>query len=202
MILVIDNYDSFTWNLVDYLRTLGASVEVVKNDEISAGEAMAAPAAGYVLSPGPGGPEEAGISLAVVAGCEAQHRPLLGVCLGHQAIGRHFGGTVARTAPVHGKTSPVVHNGAGLFGGLPTPFSVARYHSLAVLAEGLPDCLRIDATGQGAVMAVSHRSLPIYGVQFHPESVASDQGHALLANFLRLAAERGGDSRGCAEAGA
>ncbi len=190
MILLIDNYDSFTWNLVHYLRELGAKVEVVRNDALTAAEAMARGAEAIIISPGPGTPSQAGISLELVAGCAAQRRPLLGVCLGHQAIGEHFGGLVIRApAPVHGKTSVVSHDGSGLFEGIPSPFTVARYHSLTVDAATVPASLLVSATApDGTVQGLSHRELPIHGVQFHPESVASEHGHRLLGNFLNLAA--------------
>ena len=189
MILVVDNYDSFTWNIVHYLRELGAAVEVVRNDEVTAAEARAVGADAILVSPGPGTPDEAGISLDLVAACAEARRPLLGVCLGHQAIGQHFGGRIERTArPMHGKACAVEHDGSGVFAGLPSPFTAARYHSLAVAAEGLPDCLAVNATaGDATVQGLRHRSLPIHGVQFHPESIASEWGHALLGNFLRLA---------------
>ena len=186
MILVIDNYDSFTWNLVHYLNELGAKVEVVRNDEIGVADAMASGADGFLISPGPGTPDEAGISLELVAACVEAERPLLGVCLGHQAIAQHFGGRVKRADQLmHGKTCPVEHDGSGLFEGLPSPFTAARYHSLDVAIEGLPDCLATNATAPDAsIMGFRHRTLPIHGVQFHPESVASECGHELLANFL------------------
>jgi anthranilate synthase component II len=189
VILVVDNYDSFTWNLVHYLRELGAAVEVVRNDEVSAAKAMASGAEGLLISPGPGTPDEAGISLELVGLCAEAKRPLLGVCLGHQAIGQHFGGTVARAeTPMHGKTCPVEHDGSGVFEGLPSPFIATRYHSLAVAAEGLPECLTVNATADDAtIQGLRHRELPIHGVQFHPESVASKHGHRLLGNFLTLA---------------
>ena len=189
MILVVDNYDSFTWNIVHYLRELGAAVEVVRNDEVTAAEAMAVGADAILVSPGPGTPDEAGISLDLVAACAEARRPLLGVCLGHQAIGQHFGGRIERTArPMHGKACAVEHDGSGVFAGLPSPFTAARYHSLAVAAEGLPECLAVNATaGDATVQGLRHGSLPIHGVQFHPESIASEWGHALLGNFLRLA---------------
>ena len=189
MILVIDNYDSFTWNLVHYLRELDVAVEVARNDALSVAEAMAAPARAILISPGPGTPDEAGISLDLVAACAEARKPLLGVCLGHQAIGQHFGGTVARASQVmHGKTSQVVHAGTGLFSDLPSPFTVARYHSLAIAEGSLPSCLKVTARSEdGTIMALAHRALPIHGVQFHPESIASEHGHALLANFLRIA---------------
>ena len=188
MILVIDNYDSFTWNLVHYLRELGAEVEVARNDAISVAEAMASGAEAFLISPGPGTPDDAGISLELVAACAEARRPLLGVCLGHQAIGQHFGGEVVRAgAPMHGKTCPVEHDGTGVFAGLPSPFTATRYHSLAVAAEGMPECLAVNATaGDATVQGMRHRTLPIHGVQFHPESIASEHGHRLLANFLAL----------------
>ena len=190
MILVLDNYDSITWNIVHYLRELGAPVEVARNDELNAAEALASGADGILISPGPGTPDEAGISLELVAACAEARRPLLGVCLGHQAIGQHFGGRIERAAQLmHGKTCPVAHDGSGLFAGLPSPFTATRYHSLALAAEELPDCLIVNATAADAtVQGLRHRELPIHGVQFHPESVASENGHALLANFVRLSA--------------
>ena len=190
MILVVDNYDSFTWNLVHYLIELGAEVEVVRNDEVSAAEAMASRAEAFLISPGPGSPDDAGISLELVAACAEARRPLLGVCLGHQAIGQHFGGRVVRAgAPMHGKTCPVEHDGTGVFEGVPSPFNATRYHSLAVAAEGLPDSLKVNATaGDATVQGLRHREFPIHGVQFHPESIASEHGHDLLRNFLSLAA--------------
>jgi anthranilate synthase component II len=190
MILVVDNYDSFTWNLVHYLRELGAEVRVERNDALSAADALASGAAGLLISPGPGTPTDAGISLELVAACAAARRPLLGICLGHQAIGRHFGGQVVRAGrPMHGKTCDVSHDGSGLFASLPSPFTAARYHSLALAPEQVPECLRVNASaGDEPVMGLVHRDLPIHGVQFHPESVASEHGHAVLANFLALAA--------------
>ncbi|WP_295630979.1 aminodeoxychorismate/anthranilate synthase component II [Novosphingobium sp.] len=186
MILVIDNYDSFTWNLVHYLMELGAEVEVVRNDALSVGQAMSSGAAGFLISPGPCTPNEAGISLDLVAACADAGRPLLGVCLGHQAIGQHFGGRVVRGGLMHGKTSPVTHDGSGLFAGLPSPFTATRYHSLIV--DNVPETLVVNATSDDAhVMGFRHVTLPIHGVQFHPESIATEHGHALLANFLRLA---------------
>ena len=189
MILVVDNHDSFTWNLVHYLRALEAEVRVVRNDEIGAAEALASGARGFLISPGPGTPEQAGVSSALVAACAAARRPLLGVCLGHQAIAAHFGGRVARTAVMHGKTCAVSHDGSGLFAELPSPFTAARYHSLAVAPESVPACLAVNATAEDAtVQGVRHRELPIHGVQFHPESVASQCGHHLLRNFLEMVA--------------
>jgi anthranilate synthase component 2 len=190
MILVIDNYDSFTFNLVHYLMELGAEVEVVRNDALSASEALATRAQGFLISPGPCTPNEAGISLDLVAACADAGRPLLGVCLGHQAIGQHFGGRVTRGGLMHGKTSPVTHDGTGMFASLPSPFIATRYHSLIV--DEIPDSLVINAESETpgldgtCVMGFRHRELPIHGVQFHPESIATEHGHDLLANFLRL----------------
>lgn len=185
-ILVIDNYDSFTWNLVHYLQELGAEVEVVRNDAISAGQALSSGADAFLISPGPCTPNEAGVSLDLVAACAAEARPLLGVCLGHQAIGQHFGGTVERGGLMHGKTSPVTHDGSGMFAGLPSPFTATRYHSLIV--NDVPPALVVNARADdGHVMAFRHATLPIHGVQFHPESIATEHGHAMLANFMRAA---------------
>lgn len=186
MILVIDNYDSFTWNLVHYLMELGAEVEVVRNDDMSAGQALSSGAEAFLISPGPKTPNEAGVSLELVAACAEAGKPLLGVCLGHQTIGQHFGGTVARGGLMHGKTSPVTHDGSGLFEGLPSPFQATRYHSLIV--ENVPPSLVINATSDdGHVMGFRHATLPIHSVQFHPESIATEHGHAMLANFMRIA---------------
>ena len=186
MILVIDNYDSFTWNLVHYLMELGAEVKVVRNDSLTAREAIESNAQGFLISPGPCTPNEAGISLDLVAACAQAEKPLLGVCLGHQAIGQHFGGQVVRGGLMHGKTSPVTHDGTGLFEGLPSPFTATRYHSLIV--QDIPPDLIVNATADdGSVMGFRHATLPIHGVQFHPESIATEHGHALLANFVRLA---------------
>jgi len=185
MILVIDNYDSFTFNLVHYLMELGAEVRVERNDAISAGQAISSGAQGFLISPGPCTPNEAGISLDLVAACADAGLPLLGVCLGHQAIGQHFGGRVVRGGLMHGKTSPVSHDGTGLFAGLPSPFNATRYHSLVV--EHVPASLLVNATADDAhVMGFRHAALPIHGVQFHPESIATEHGHALLANFVAL----------------
>ena len=186
MILVIDNYDSFTWNLVHYLMELGAEVEVVRNDDMSAAQALSSGAEAFLISPGPKTPNEAGVSLELVAACAEAGKPLLGVCLGHQTIGQHFGGTVARGGLMHGKTSPVTHDGSGLFEGLPSPFQATRYHSLIV--ENVPPSLVINATSNdGHVMGFRHATLPIHSVQFHPESIATEHGHAMLANFMRIA---------------
>ncbi len=185
MILVIDNYDSFTFNLVHYLMELGAEVRVERNDAISAGQAVSSGAKGILISPGPCTPNEAGISLDLVAACADKALPLLGVCLGHQSIGQFFGGKVVRGGLMHGKTSPVTHDGTGVFAGLPSPFTATRYHSLIV--EDIPDRLAVNATSDdGHVQGFRHIDLPIHGVQFHPESIATEHGHDLLANFLRL----------------
>ena len=183
-ILVIDNYDSFVYNLVQYLAQLGAEVVVRRNDEIAADEI-----AGYdgvLISPGPGTPDRAGISMAVVSAAAESEQPVLGVCLGHQAIGVAFGAVVDRAPELlHGKTSDVLHGGAGVLAGLPTPFTATRYHSLTVREDTLPAELEVTArTASGVVMAVRHRSLPIEGVQFHPESVLTQGGHRILANWL------------------
>jgi anthranilate synthase component 2 len=185
MILVIDNYDSFTFNLVHYLMELGAEVRVERNDAISAGQAVSSGAKGILISPGPCTPNEAGISLDLVAACADKALPLLGVCLGHQSIGQFFGGKVVRGGLMHGKTSPVTHDGTGVFAGLPSPFTATRYHSLIV--ADIPECLAVNATSDdGHVQGFRHQELPIHGVQFHPESIATQHGHELLANFLRL----------------
>jgi anthranilate synthase component 2 len=185
MILVVDNYDSFTFNLVHYLMELGADVRVERNDALTAAEALRTGARGFLISPGPCTPNEAGISLDLVAACADAGKPLLGVCLGHQAIGQHFGGRVVRGGLMHGKTSPVSHDGSGVFAGLPSPFTATRYHSLVV--ENVPNSLAVNATADDAhVMGFRHVDLPIHGVQFHPESIATENGHALLANFLAM----------------
>jgi len=188
-ILVIDNYDSFTFNLVHYLMELGAEVRVERNDAISAAQALATGAKGYLISPGPCTPNEAGVSLDLVAACADANAPLLGVCLGHQSIGQHFGGRVVRGGLMHGKTSPVTHDASGVFAGLPSPFTATRYHSLEVVEA--PDVLIANAHAETpggdhlSVMGFRHADLPIHGVQFHPESIATEHGHALLANFAR-----------------
>jgi anthranilate synthase component 2 len=185
MILVVDNYDSFTFNLVHYLMELGAEVRVERNDALTAADALRTGASGFLISPGPCTPNEAGISLDLVAACADAGKPLLGVCLGHQAIGQYFGGQVVRGGLMHGKTSPVSHDGTGVFAGLPSPFQATRYHSLIV--EGIPPSLAVNATSDDThVMGFRHRELPIHGVQFHPESIATEHGHDLLANFLAL----------------
>ena len=191
MFLLIDNYDSFTYNLFHFLGELGAEIEVRRNDALTAAEAVALAPQGIVLSPGPCDPDKAGICLELVE-LAAGKLPILGVCLGHQSVGQAFGGKVVRApVPMHGKLSSIQHNGAGVFAGLPNPISATRYHSLVVDRDCLPDCLEVTAeTEDGIVMGLSHRELPIHGIQFHPESIASEQGHALLANFLRIAGHK------------
>ena len=186
MYLLIDNYDSFTWNLWHYLEELGASVEVHRNDTLTVADVLAREPDGIVLSPGPCTPNEAGICLELVRAA-AGRTPVLGVCLGHQSIGQAFGGRVVRAQTVmHGKTSPIEHDGQDIFRGLPSPFTAARYHSLVLDRTSLPDCLRITAeTADGVVMGIRHVEHALFGVQFHPESIASEQGHPLLQNFLQ-----------------
>jgi len=188
MILVVDNYDSFTWNLVHYLAELGAETRVVRNDDLTAEEAWALKPEAVLLSPGPCSPNEAGICLSLLDTAPID-MPIFGVCLGHQAMGQAFGGDVIRAKTLmHGKTSPIEHGGRSVFAGLPSPFTATRYHSLAVKRETLPDVLEVTAwTADGEIMGLSHRSRPIHGVQFHPESIATEHGHDLLANFLDLA---------------
>jgi anthranilate synthase component II len=192
-LLLIDNYDSFTYNLVHYFEELGAHVDVVRNDALSVAEALGRDADAIVLSPGPCTPNEAGICLDLIAHAPLD-LPILGVCLGHQAIGQAFGGTVlSAKAIMHGKTSTITHTGTGLLEGLPERFEVARYHSLAVERATLPPVLVVDAwTDDGEIMAMHHADRPVFGVQFHPESIASEHGHALLATFLKTVAARAG----------
>jgi anthranilate synthase component II len=187
MVLVIDNYDSFTYNLVQYLGELGADVRVKRNDEITLDEIAALNPDHILISPGPGRPEDAGISVDVIRRF-GPDKPVLGVCLGHQAIGVVYGGTVCRaTVPMHGKTSTVVHDGKGLFKGINEPFQAGRYHSLVIAAEDVPADLEVSArTEDGTIMAVRHRTHPVHGVQFHPESVLTDEGRRILRNFLEL----------------
>lgn len=186
MLLLIDNYDSFTYNLVHFLGELGADVVVRRNDVLDVSAAMAMNPAGILLSPGPCDPDQAGICLALTQAAAESRTPLLGVCLGHQTIGQAFGGQVVRAREiVHGKMGRIRHTGAGVFAGLPAPFAATRYHSLVVDRDTLPDCLEITADlDDGTIMGLQHRDLPIHGVQFHPESIASEHGHALLRNFL------------------
>jgi anthranilate synthase component II len=187
MLLLIDNYDSFTYNLYQYLGELGAQARVVRNDEISVAEAIALRPQAIVISPGPGTPDEAGISMDLIHAV-AGDVPLLGVCLGHQALGQAFGGRIVRAPSLmHGKTSEIHHDGRTVFAGLPLPFTATRYHSLVIAPESLPDCLEVSArTADGVIMGVRHREHPLEGVQFHPESILTTAGKDLLANFLRM----------------
>lgn len=188
MLLLIDNYDSFTYNLVHYLGELGAPVVVHRNDAVDVQQAMAMKPAGIVLSPGPCDPDQAGICLALTAAAAETATPLLGVCLGHQTIGQAFGGKVMRCHEiVHGKLGVIRHGGKGVFAGVPNPFAATRYHSLIVDRQSLPDCLEVTAELEdGTIMGLQHRTLPVHGVQFHPESIASEHGHRLLQNFLDI----------------
>ena len=188
MILLIDNYDSFVWNLARYVAELGFARLVVRNDQVTLDEIAAVGPSHVILSPGPCGPAEAGISMAVIERFGTSV-PILGVCLGHQCIGDAYGGRVDRARrPMHGKTSPVTHDGTGVFRGLPAPLTVTRYHSLIVRDEGLPDCLAVTARSpEGEIMGLAHRRFPVHGVQFHPEAVLTERGHDLLRNFLALA---------------
>ncbi|MDR3537230.1 MAG: aminodeoxychorismate/anthranilate synthase component II [Acetobacteraceae bacterium] len=188
MILLIDNYDSFTFNLYHFLGDVGAQCEVWRNDKLSVDQALAMQPEAIVLSPGPCTPNEAGICLDLIAAA-AGKLPILGVCLGHQAIGQAFGGTVVRApTPMHGKISRISHTATDILAGLPSPFAATRYHSLVVERDGLPETLVPNAwTEDGLIMAMHHRTLPIFGVQFHPESIASEHGHQILANFLAIA---------------
>ena len=186
MLLLIDNYDSFTYNLVHYLGELGAATRVVRNDALDVQQAMALNPSAIILSPGPCDPSQAGICLALTRAAAETGTPLLGVCLGHQTIGEAFGGKVIRAREiVHGKMGTIHHDGTGIFAGLPSPFEATRYHSLVVERESLPDSLAVNAwLADGTIMGLRHRDLPIHGVQFHPESIASAHGHALLKTFL------------------
>lgn len=187
MLLMIDNYDSFTYNIVQYFRELGAEVEVHRNDKITIDEIEKKAPRRLVVSPGPCSPLEAGISVAAIERL-AGKIPILGVCLGHQSIGQAFGGRIVRAASLmHGKTSPIHHDNRGLFAGLANPFDATRYHSLLVERETLPDCLRVTAwTAEGEIMGLEHRDLPVWGVQFHPESILTLEGKKLLGNFLKM----------------
>ena len=197
MLLLIDNYDSFTYNLVHFLGDLGATCVVHRNDQITVEEAMALKPAGIVLSPGPCTPNEAGICMDLIRAAAKEQVPLLGVCLGHQAIGQAFGGNVIRAPePMHGKVSQITHTGTDILESLPSPFGATRYHSLIVERDTLPEALVAPAwTDDGIIMAMHHRTMPIYGVQFHPESIASEHGHRILANFLAIARGRNAPAR-------
>ena len=183
-VLVVDNYDSFTYNLVQYLGELGAEPEVVRNDRATVDELLERAPERVVVSPGPCTPNEAGISLEVVRRFPQAGIPTLGVCLGHQSLAQAFGGSVVRHEPVHGKTTTIEHDGRTIFAGLASPLTVGRYHSLVVAQDRLPDCFEVAATGGGVIMALRHRELPAEGVQFHPESVLTDSGMRMLENFL------------------
>ncbi|NNE24892.1 MAG: aminodeoxychorismate/anthranilate synthase component II [Rhizobiales bacterium] len=188
MLILIDNYDSFTWNLVHYLGELGATTVVHRNDKIGVGQVLSAKPEAIVLSPGPCTPNEAGICLELIEKA-AGDIPIFGVCLGHQSIGQAFGGDVVRAPTLmHGKLSKIKHTGSGVFAGIPDEFEATRYHSLTVEPNSLPDCLEVTAqTYDGVIMGMQHKELPVHGVQFHPESIASQHGHTLLRNFLSLA---------------
>jgi len=194
-ILVIDNYDSFVFNLVQYLAQLGAECTVVRNDEVEASEASEYD--GVLISPGPGTPDKAGVSIAMINYCAENSIPIFGVCLGHQAIGEAFGATVSRAPELlHGKTSQVIHNGTGVLSNLPSPFTATRYHSLAVERQTVPEVLEITgSTDSGVVMSMRHKTLPIQGVQFHPESVLTEHGHLMLANWLVTCGDPGAPQR-------
>ena len=189
MLLIIDNYDSFTYNLVHFLGELGAQTVVHRNDALDIQQAMGLGAKGIVLSPGPKDPDSAGICLPLVSAAAEARIPLMGVCLGHQTIGQAFGGKIVGAGEiVHGKMGQIRHQGGGVFKGLPEPFAATRYHSLTVDRDSLPDCLDVTADlADGTIMGLSHKELPIHGVQFHPESIASEHGHQLLGNFLKVA---------------
>jgi anthranilate synthase component 2 len=187
MIILIDNYDSFTYNLVQYLGDLGAETTVYRNDQITSDEVFALKPKGIVISPGPSDPDHAGICMDVIKTAANNNTPLFGVCLGHQAIGQVFGGKIVRVAPMHGKTSQMFHDGESVFKGLPSPFEATRYHSLTVEPESFPDELKITAkTEDGVIMGLQHKEKPIHGVQFHPESIATQHGHDMIKNFLDI----------------
>lgn len=187
MIILIDNYDSFTYNLVQYLGDLGVETQVHRNDQITIEQALNLTPKGFMISPGPSDPDNAGICLDLVKVAAEKDIPLFGVCLGHQTIGQAFGGKVVKTPPMHGKTSSILHEGKSVFKGLNTPLTVTRYHSLIVEKDTLPSNLEITAqTDDGIIMGLAHKTKPIHGVQFHPESIATDQGHALLKNFTDI----------------
>jgi anthranilate synthase component 2 len=186
MIVLIDNYDSFTYNLVQYLGDLNVQSEVFRNDQISIEEVLKLSPKGLMISPGPSDPDHAGICLDVVKAADAHNIPLLGVCLGHQTIGQAYGGKIVRTAPMHGKRSQISHEGKSVFKDLPNPLEVARYHSLIIEKASLPDCLEVTAEIDGIIMGVAHKTKPIHGVQFHPESIATNNGHELLKKFTDI----------------
>lgn len=184
---MIDNYDSFTYNLVQYLGDLGAETQVHRNDKITVDEVVAKKPKGILISPGPSDPDNAGICMELIERVANENIPLFGVCLGHQAIGQVFGGDIIRTAPMHGKTSNIIHKEQSVFKGLPSPYEATRYHSLIIDRETCPDCLEITAeTEDGIIMGVQHKEKPIHGVQFHPESIATEHGHDLIRNFINI----------------
>ena len=184
MLLLLDNYDSFTFNLAQYFMELGQDVRVVRNDELMVAQALALKPERVCISPGPGRPGRAGITMALIAACNV---PLLGVCLGHQAIAEHFGGRIVHAPTLmHGKTSAIEHEGKGVFAGLPSPFNATRYHSLSVEPASVPACLEITAQADRVIMGLRHKTLPIEGVQFHPEAILTEHGHALLRNWLSI----------------
>lgn len=186
MIILIDNYDSFTYNVAQYLGDLGCQIEIHRNDKITTQAVLDKAPKGIVLSPGPSNPDQAGICLSLVAAAAQKEIPLLGICLGHQTIGQAFGGKIIQTHPLHGKTSIITHTGTGLFEDIPSPYTVTRYHSLIIEKESCPACLDVTAkTEDNIIMAVQHKTLPIHGVQFHPESIATEHGHTLLNNFVK-----------------
>jgi len=187
MLLIIDNYDSFTYNLVHYAQELGADTQVIRNDVMSAAEALALKPAGVIISPGPKTPNEAGMCLEFLK-TAPESLPIFGVCLGLQSIGQAFGGKVIRAQQImHGKVSPVIHDGTGMLAGIPSPFNATRYHSLALDKDNMPDCLVVNGTtADGEIMSAHHKARPIHGVQFHPESIASEHGHDIIANFLKI----------------
>ena len=201
MFLLLDNYDSFTYNLRHYLGELGAEVEVRRNDAVSADEALSLGTEGIVISPGPCDPDRAGICLEVMEKA-AGRLPVLGVCLGHQCIGQAFGAKVVRAPkPMHGKISEITHNATGVLAAIPSPFKATRYHSLTLEPGSLPDCLEITAeSDDGVIQGIAHRDLPLHGVQFHPESIASEHGHQLIQNFLDIARRKSGEKSGDKEA--
>lgn len=188
MLLMIDNYDSFTYNLVQYFGDLGQSCEVVRNDQKTVDELLGMKPKGIIISPGPSDPDHSHTSLEIVAKAEEHGIPLIGVCLGHQCIGQAFGGKIIRApVPMHGKISEITHNNTSVFEGLPSPYPVTRYHSLIIEKETIPDCLNITSeTEDGIIMGVAHKTAPIHGIQFHPESIATKHGHQLLENFVRI----------------
>ena len=187
MIILIDNYDSFTYNLVQYFGDLGVETTVYRNDQLTPDEVFGQKPKAIVISPGPSDPDHAGICLKVIEQAAERDMPLFGVCLGHQAIGQHFGGNIVRTHPIHGKTSDIYHENKSVFKGLPTPFEATRYHSLTIEPASMPDCLEVTAkTDDDVIMGVQHKIKPIHGVQFHPESIATKHGHEMLKNFLDI----------------